>query len=306
MNETRYRDAERRFWNSVDVVPTERMLHLKRNDVTIRVLEVGEGPPVVFVHGATNGATSWASLAARLPGFRCILVDRPGCGLSEGFAKPLDTEGLPRFADSVVIDVLDALEIESAHLVGTSFGGYIALRTAAAHPDRIRRMMQFSWPAGVTARMPAFMRIASVPGVSRLMSLAPANERSVRMIFRSIGHGPSLKAGRITPADLDWYLALLRHTDTMRNELALIRRLMSPRRGLREEIVLSNSTLASITTPTFFLWGAHDPFGDEAFARNLIARMPNAELEVMPTTGHAPWLDDADHCARATSSFLGT
>ena len=48
----------------------------------------------------------------------------------------------------------------------------------------------------------------------------PANERSVRMLFRRLGHGPKLKDGRITQEDLDCYLAMLRYTDTMRNEIA--------------------------------------------------------------------------------------
>ena len=43
----------------------------------------GEGPAVVFIHGASNGGSSWASLVARLDGFRCIMLDRPGCGLSD-------------------------------------------------------------------------------------------------------------------------------------------------------------------------------------------------------------------------------
>ncbi len=262
MNELLYREAERRLWDSKGATPLEHTLHLERNGVTVRVQEVGEGPAAVFVHGATNGGTSWAALAARLEGFRCIILDRPGCGLSGPQPPFSEYDSLPRFAETLVIDVLDALQLESAHLVVTSFGGYIGLRTAAAHPGRVRRMVQFSWPVGASrARLPVFMRMTAVPGLGRLMGALPPNERSVRMMFRQIGHGESLKSGRIAPVDIAWYLALLRHTGTMRNELAWGRAFMSPLRGFKEQLILSDSLLAKIQTPTLFLWGEEDPSG---------------------------------------------
>jgi hypothetical protein len=75
LNEVRYREAERRLWESVGVTPTEQRLHLGRTGVTVRVQEVGQGPSVVFVHGASNCGTSWAPLVARLDGFRCVMLD---------------------------------------------------------------------------------------------------------------------------------------------------------------------------------------------------------------------------------------
>jgi 2-hydroxy-6-oxonona-2,4-dienedioate hydrolase len=302
--ESPYKEAERRLWGSLGVTPSEKWLHLQRNDVNVRVQEVGEGPAAVFLHGANTSGPSWAALAAHLGGLRCIILDRPGTGLSRPLAAVLDAESLPRFADTLVVDVLDALGLESAHLVATSFGGYIALRTAAAHPDRVDRMVQFSWPVGAPITwLPLFMRILSIPGVGRLVATLPPSERSVRTTFRRIGHGPSLEAGRITQEDLNCYLALLRHTDTMRNELAPARVFVSPVRGLNR-VLLTDDVLAKIRTPTYFLWGERDPFGGANTARQLIKRMPNAELELIPGAGHAPWLDELGHCASATQGFL--
>ena len=59
-------------------------VQLDRTGVTVRVQEVGTGPPVVFVHGGSNGGASWARWSRRLDGFRCVVLDRPGCGLSRG------------------------------------------------------------------------------------------------------------------------------------------------------------------------------------------------------------------------------
>ena len=90
MNEARYRKAERRLWASLGVSPTERRLHLSHSGVGVRVQEAGEGPAVVFVHGGSNSGTSWAPLVAQLEDFHCILLDRPGCGLSDPLATNFD------------------------------------------------------------------------------------------------------------------------------------------------------------------------------------------------------------------------
>ncbi len=98
----RYRSAEQRLWRTLGVTPVERSVKLARTGVTVRLQEVGAGPPVVFVHGASNAGTSWASLAALLGGFRCLLLDRPGCGLSDPLPQPLDDSArLAAFADDL-------------------------------------------------------------------------------------------------------------------------------------------------------------------------------------------------------------
>lgn len=303
-NEARYRVAERRLWDAHGATPAEHLLQLARNHAAVRIQEVGKGPPVLFVHGANTSGSSWVPLAARLHDFRCIVLDRPGTGLSQALQRPLNRHTLPRFGDTLLVDVLDALGLELAHLVATSFGGYIALRTAAAHPDRIDRMVQFSWPVGApTEWLPPIMRIMSVPGVGRLLASLPASERSVRATFRRIGHGASLEDGRITREDLDCYLALLRHTDTMRNELGLARAFVSPVRGLNR-VLLSDDVLANVAAPTYFLWGDNDPFGNAETARRLVRRMTHAEVEMVPGAGHAPWLDDLEHATTVVRQFL--
>ena len=82
---------------------------------------------MLFLHGAPNAGSTWAEVVARLPDFRNLLVDRPGAGLSTPLPQPLDRETAPQFADRFAVDVLDALEIERADVVASSFGGYLAL-----------------------------------------------------------------------------------------------------------------------------------------------------------------------------------
>jgi pimeloyl-ACP methyl ester carboxylesterase len=306
MDEARFRAAEDRLWASVGVRPTERVLELSRTGVTVRMQEVGEGPPVVFVHGGSNCGASWASLVARLDGFRCVLVDRPGCGLSPPLATGFDDVArLGAFADAFVVVVLDALDLERAHLVATSFGGYTALRSAAAHPDRIERLVELGYPIGAPVeRIPMVMRVTAIPLLGRLAASVPPTPRAVRMIFRGIGLRQALEAGRVTQEMLDWFLSMLRDTDTMRNELRAGPRVILPLRGLNDELLLSPALLARIEAPTFFLWGEEDPFGGADTARAFVRHVPNAELELMPGAGHAVWMDDAEHVAKALGAFL--
>ena len=307
MNEARYREAEQRLWASVGVSPTERRVHLARTGVTARVQEVGEGPAVVFVHGASNAGTSWATLVSRLDGFRCVMVDRPGCGLSDPLPTRFDdVQRLGSFADALVIDVLDALGLDGAHVAATSFGGFVALRTAAAHPDRVRRMVLYGWSVGAPiARTPLIMRLASTRVLGRLGTAMPVNDRSARAMLRQIGLRHAVDSGRFTEDMLNWFVAMLRDTDTMRNELRAGPRIITPFRGMNDSVLIDHSLLARIRAPVFFLWGEDDPFGGADIARPFTAHVPHARLELLPQGGHAVWIDDPEHAASATASFLG-
>jgi 2-hydroxy-6-oxonona-2,4-dienedioate hydrolase len=134
MDENRYRQAERALWAHPGPSPTEHRVRLARSGVHVRVQEVGSGPAVLFIHGGPNSGSTWALLAALLPEYRCLIVDRPGTGLSEPLY--LNPATALEFADGFGAEVLDGLALERAHLVVSSFGGYISLRSAAARTIR--------------------------------------------------------------------------------------------------------------------------------------------------------------------------
>lgn len=305
MNEARYRETEQRLWESVGVTPTERQLRLDRIGVTVRVQEAGEGPAVVFVHGLSNSGVSWAPLVARLDGFRCVLVDRPGCGLSEPLPYTLDDpERLGTYGDALIVDVIDALGLDRAHIVGTSFGGYFALRAAAAHPDRVDRVVEFGWTVGAPiGAVPLMLRIGGIPTFGRLAGMVPPTERAVRAMLGSIGLRGALASGRFSQQMVDTYLSLLRDTYTMRNELKA-----GPHtfrlRGFNKSVFLPQSLLGTIHRPTYFLWGEDDPIGNAEIATHFVGNIPGAEIEMMPGAGHAVWIDDPDHAASTTRRFL--
>ena len=112
-----------------------------------------------------------------------------------------------------------------------------------------------------------------------------------------------MDAGRIPKIFFDWYAELQRHTDTMKNDGDMIGRFASVR-GFDPALTITDDVLGSVETPTLFLWGADDGFGREDVARDVVGRIPNAELVMLPDAGHLPWLDNPSFAARATESFL--
>lgn len=306
MDEARYRKAEQRLWAHEGVIPTEQLLSLPRTGATVRVQEVGHGPPIVFIHGASNGGTSWAPLVGRLAGFHSIVLDRPGCALSPPLSKPFEVvEQLATFGDTLVPDVLDALGLQHTHVVATSYGGYLALRSAAAHPDRVDRLVLLGWSLGAPmAKTPMMMRLAMVPRIGRALASVPPTERTVRAILKGAGLRQALASGSFTQDMLDLYRSLLRDTDTMRNEIDSVPRFLTPLHGLDERILLSADLLGSVRATTYLLWGDEDPMGSPDIARSFAAQIPTASLELMPGAGHAVWIDDPDHVGTVTARFL--
>lgn len=307
-SERRYRAAERRLWDSLGVRPDERRVRLAHAGVEVRVQTMGapDGPPVVFLHGASTSGSSWADLAAALPDVRCHVVDRPGTGLSDPLPRPIrGVPDLAALADHLLPDLLDGLGLASASVVATSFGGYFALRGALAAPDRVRRLVMFGWTTGAPlGRMPLAMRLGATPGVGALMARLPVNDRAVRSMFRGIGLRQAIDAGRVSPEAIAAYAALLNHTRTLPNELAASRAFLSPVRGLDPALVLSSGERGAIVTPMLFLWGDGDSFGGPEIARDFAKQFPDARLEIAAGAGHAVWMDDVALAASRVRSFL--
>ena len=305
--EVRYRAAEAALWWSLGVAPAERRVRLSRLASKVRIQEIGDGPPILFVHGASTCGTSWASLASRLPEFRCQLLDRPGTGLSEPLHAPIrDVADLTTLADILVVDVLDALELPVADLVTTSFGGFLGFRAALVAPKRVRRIVEFGWSAGASlGHVPLMLQLGGTPPLGGLLARFPRNDASVRQLFKGIGLREAVNAGRITIEAVRAYGALLRDTDTMRNDVAIGGCFLSPALRGDPRLVLPAADLAQIHHPVAFSWGDADPFGGSAVAQAFAAGFPNATLEILPDTGHAPWMDDPDGAASLVRAHVG-
>lgn len=307
-DEASYRRVERRLWESFGLDPTEQRVHLQNLNVTVRVQEIGEGPPVVLIHGASVAGASWVNLVKGLAGFRCIVLDRPGCGLSDpmpGAAGKADIDAVKRAADHLISDLLDALELPIAHVLGTSFGGFFALRGAAAAPGRVSRLGLYSWSMGVPMDHTAVvMRVAGIPAIGQVMARMPITRGAAKMMLRQIGLRDAIDSGKFNDEMLDWFMAVLRYTPTMRNEIRASPKVIQPIKGLNQALLFTDEMLARVTSPVYCFWGEDDPNGGAETAKRFVARLPHCTLELVPAAGHAPWIDETELAISSTRAFL--
>ena len=302
----RFVEAERALWEHLGVAPVERRVRLASGG-QVRIQEVGDGPPFVLIHGASIAGTSWATLAAALDGVRCVLVDRPGCGLSDPIdGGPLrDLTSVEAYADRLLGQLLDALELDTAAIGATSYGGFFAFRGAAAAPERVSRIVEYSWLVGAPSEgAPLSARIGGIPGLRSAMTRLPMTRGMVATALRQFGLGRAIDSGAFDDHMLDWAHALLRHTDTMANDVRSSPQVFTPVRGQNLDVLFDDDLLASLTMPILLLWGEDDPNGGAAVAREFAPRLPDADLVVVPGAEHAPWLDDLELCASQTRDFL--
>jgi pimeloyl-ACP methyl ester carboxylesterase len=302
MDRDAYREAEERLWRHYEIEPSERWLNLRDPFMRLRVQEVGEGPPVLFLHGGPSAGSAWAPLVARLPGLRCILLDRPGCGLSSS----IDYRDAP--VDRTMARVLDAalqeLGLKQVDIVASSLGGACAFWLAQRRPSLVRRIVQHGCPAFVSHMSPNVpIRLLATPGVGALFARLPVNRRAIGEMMKSMGHADSVAAHRVPEAYLAWLQALLRESDTMRNDRRFLRRGLTWR-GTRPERVITDEEVHALEQPTLFYWGTGDPFGSADFGRSLADGMKHGEIDVARGSGHLPWLDDPEEAAARTAEFL--
>ncbi|MGI9610425.1 MAG: alpha/beta fold hydrolase, partial [Acidimicrobiia bacterium] len=237
-------------------------------------------------------------------GCTAFVVDRPGTGLSERFDGVTDRGSLLHLADQFVDDVCTGLGVDNVDVIASSFGGFIALHSAATSPERVGRMVQMACPAMAPGQqVPPFMKMMSIGWFRRFTSLFPPNESIGDSILRQIGHGASLDKGRLPQNFKDWYLDLQRYTDTMENDGDMIGTVLSWR-GDDGSLTIPDELFASVSAPTLYLWGEDDGFGGRDVAEHVVDLMPDAELEMIPESGHLPWLDFPDQIGERARAFL--
>ena len=293
-----YRKAEARYWSeTAGGHPNERMVHLPTLDVDVRILEYGDGPPLLFIHGGPNAGSTWAPLVGALSGFRCMVLDRPGCGLSTVAKNPPDS--VRGFMADVVGELLTQLEPRPVGVVASSFGSFATLSHAIRDPDDAPPAVHMGCPAMVpTSKTPLGFILQMIPGLGRILRLLdPPSVKSAKKAFRQIGHAKTMDAGRLPESGFQWYAALLRDTATRSNEFALFGR-------VRPKDMFKAEELGRVSSPTSFFWGEDDTFGGAETAQAVTEMIPGAELELLSDSGHLPWLDEPEQAARHVENFM--
>ena len=267
----------------------------------VHVVAAGDGPPVVHLHGTNTSSLSHLMLPGRMPGTRSYLVDRPGCGLSD--PDSFRPGHFREYAVGFVGDVLDALGLDAALLVGASGGGIWATWYALAHPERVRGLVMLgSVPTLPGGRAPLPLRLAATPGVGDLMvrAVKPGRRMMLKMMA-SVGEAETIVRH---PDLLDSLVAGARDPVATRANLAELRALISLR-GFRTSMRFSREDLRRLAVPTLMIWGDRDPVVPLAQARAVAAEIPHARLEVLPA-GHVPQLGHPDRVAALLEEFATT
>lgn len=260
----RYREAERALWSHCGLRPTEYFVEVGSPCVRIRTVEVGSGPPLLFAHGTADSGPAFASLIQQLPGFRCIIFDRPGFGLSAPVRYSVDTFGTT-VAD-LQSQLLDVLGIQSTDVVGHSIGGLFALRLSLHHPERVRRTVLLGGgPIVDAAGVPPIIRLIASP-LGALFVRLIGRSGATRAILRGNGHGPSLANGRIPTAWVDWRTSVSRDTASMYHERSMVRAIVA-RGRYRPGLTMTEAELGAIPHPTIMLYGTSDRVGSRRSGR---------------------------------------
>ena len=195
----------------------------------------------------------------------------------------------------MIDDILDALGLDEAPVVGHSLGGMFALWHVAAGSGRISAVVAVGEPAvalpGVRVRMP--LSLLTVRGLGVAVLRSPSTHRVYR---RLLAQGLGSADAAAAPYPLIEALRLsARRPENARTVASLMHAIDRFRRP-RPENVLTSAELAAITTPTIFILGSEDPYLSVERARTSIDQIQGAGLCEVPG-GHTPWLADARHAA---------
>jgi pimeloyl-ACP methyl ester carboxylesterase len=277
-----------------------RSRHIEvRSGRRVHVIEAGEGPPVLFLHGSSTSSLSLLPLLERLEGVRAIAVDRPGFGLSEPVHVPRE-----RFREAAIGFVHEAvaeLGLETFALAGNSMGGTWALWYALARPERVRQLVLLgSAPLLPGTRPPAPLRVMATPVVGDLLGrlMKPNRKRLVRLMA-SMGEKDTIVR---YPDLIEALVAAGRDPVASSVNLAELRAAISPS-GFRRSLLVRPDELRQLTVPALVLWGDHDPVGGVEVAQATATLVPKAQLEVL-RAGHVPYLGNPERVSELLSGFV--
>jgi pimeloyl-ACP methyl ester carboxylesterase len=264
----------------------------------VNYVEIGEGPPLVFIHGLSG---CWQNWLENLPhfsrGHRVIALDLCGFGASEMPSWAISIEGYGRFLDAF----LSEAGVERAVLVGNSMGGFIGAETAISHPSRVEKLVLVDAAGG-----PGLRSWNQEPPGRRLVRLARlAQPIGAAMMARreAIVRRPGLRRVML--------YKVVRHPDRLRPELCYEVASGAGKPGFLDAL---NSIaeydyghrVPSISCPTLIIWGADDEIVPVRDAHEYERMIPGARKLIFEDTGHLPMLERPARFNRVLEEFLAS
>ncbi len=255
--------------------------------LTLAFDDDGTGPPVVCLHAIGHGAGDFARLRAHLRGrHRVLALDWPGQGCSASDHRPASAARYTELLERS----LDATGVERAVLVGNSIGGAVAIRYAAARPDRVHGLVLAN-PGGLDKGGDLVARLA-IRGMVRFFEAGTRSAwwypRAFAAYYRMVLSGAPAAEQR-------------RRIVASASEIAPL--LAEAWRGFGQPEADIRALASRVTCPVLFTWAEGDRINQLARCRAAIGRFPNATLEMF-SGGHAPFLEVPDAFEASIDRFL--
>ena len=255
----------------------------------------GEGPPIVFVHGALVNANLWRKVVPRLDGFTRVALDLP---LGSHLEPVPEADLTPPALADLIADAIEALELDDVTLVGSDTGGGLSQILVTRRPERIGRLVLTSCDA-FDNFPPRLFRIvlapARVPGLVPLV-MAPLRVRSLRRL--PIAYGWLTQEPIDSDADDSYVLPILGDRGIRRD----LRRLLN---GLDPRYTLDAAAgLTRFDRPALIAWSAEDRFFPPAHGQRLARILPDARLESIPGARTFSAEDRPERLAELIGSFV--
>lgn len=267
---------------------------IEANGTKLHYEESGTGIPLVLAHGRGGNYLSWwQQVPAFSARYRCITFDHRGWGLTP------DTNDLgPRAFPDDLLALLDALDIESAFLLGHSMGGMTCLRFAIDHPDRVRAMVFANTFAGMRREVWLASDEETRSGVRSVWERR-RDEGSRRVLTREFRREHKDKAYLYKQIRLLNENGL--NNGDREDQIQSIRALERD-----PEASASQEQLDRLTMPVLFIGGEHDEVMPVSLMSVAEKLLPNARSVVMPDTDHSAFFEQPEAFNRIVLEFLDT
>ena len=264
----------------------EWQVELHGHRVIYRV--AGSGPPVVLIHGMVNSSRHWRRVALELADrYTVIAPDLLGHGDS---ATPRGDYSLGAHAAGIR-DLLSAIGVDRATIVGHSLGGGVAMQFFWQFPQRTERLVLVS-SGGLGHEVSPLLRSMALPGIG-LAVAAAAHPRVVQALGATGGQARVI-ARALKPLSEPGARHAFLHT--LRSVIDV--------RGQRVSAVDRLYLLESI--PTLVVWGERDHTIPLAHGRAAHGAIPHSKFATLPKAAHFPHLDDPSGLARVLREFIET
>ena len=242
----------------------------------IEYLEKGSGPPLLYLHACEGADPDEALIHNLAKTFRVLMPAHPGFGLSETAPHFATVDDLSYF----YLDLLEAWDLRDVTLVGSSFGGWLALEIAVKDSSRISRLVLDN-PIGLRFKQRTERDFVDLFQISRsawtTMFLAgePADTRD----WSAEPEDVALRAVRNREAFTRMGWSPYLHNPRLRGRLHRVR------------------------PPALVLWGDQDRVASREYAEAYAAALPDAQLKIVPGAGHFAFHDQPDAVAEAVTAF---